>query len=753
VNNELIIKTESHLGIELKDFEFDGKFHRYGKKKEFWVIGKEITHQDRQISFINCGNFVEGSSHRINNVGEGHSRALANKILSIQNQMNEKVKEEKEKALKACIEKWLPVWNTSKTATHTYLEQKSIHPFNSRVSPSGELLIPLYDTDKSFSGLQRISFFNGKSQKFFATGTKTKGSFCFLNKECSREKIYICEGFATAASVQEAVPECSVVCAFNSGNLKSVVKNIKDLFPFSKIIIAADLDKSGIGEKKAKEAVENMPGAIYILPKFINPSSGTDFNDLHTSEDINQVRQQLVLDEATFRSKDFEMDIIKGFIKTVGDNIYKDHNRLREYFDFMYHYKVVSDDGRIFVFDGRMYSAIGELKIKEFAQFHYSASGEYVSAKEVAEFYSLVQRTNQVEEFDGSIIRDGSFINFFNGVLEVATGQLLPHDSKYFFTYVIPHFYNHIITCPTWDLMLKNLTLDRKDLTLNIEEFLGFALSNIDYSFLPKALILDGGGANGKTTLVNAFKMVLGNKNVSSILISSINENRFMSSNLFKSLLNISEEEKVSVFRETDNFKRLTGGSPLTAEKKGKDAFQFTNRAKLVMTYNKMPAISDRSNGMFRRLLTIPCDQNFTDHPELFIPDLESKLLNEVSGIINRAIDGLKRLKERSNFSESVTIKKRVEETFMESDVMASWLEERIVITENTADKEITDVLYTDFVSHVCPVPQPSKFKFGKDLKSLVHHLSKKHPKLAYGQIKVEKFAGKGVTGIKMIRD
>lgn len=751
MKNSLISKAESFLDTEIKEFEFNGTFYRYGKKKEIWVVGKEITHSNNQLYFINCGNFVYGTSQNFNSMDGNYTKQAEKKILAAQKQINEKVNEEKEKALLACIEKWLPVWNESKPGNHAYLKHKGISSYNSRISSKGELLIPIFDQHKKFVGVQRIIETHGKFKKFFALGSKTKAGFCFLDKNSSKDIIYICEGFATAASIQEAIPEYSVVCAFNCGNLKNVANSIKEIFPASKIIIAADLDKSGIGEKKAKEATENLPNAIFVLPDFKHPSEGTDFNDLHVSEGIEKVRIQLIFDEETYKKKDFEMDIINGFIKTVGENTYKDHNRLREYFDHVYQYKVTVD-GRIYAFDGKMYSTIGEVKVKEFAQRHYSASDEFVSAKEASEFYSLVLRYNVIDEFDGSIVRDGSFINFLNGVLEVSSGRLLKHDPKYIFTYVIPHSYEAAATCPTWDLMLKNLTKDRHDLVLNIEEFLGFSLSNMDYSFAPKALILDGGGANGKTTLVNAFKMILGDKNVSSILVSSINENRFMSSQLFKSLLNISEEEKVSVFRETDSFKRLTGGSPLTAEKKGKDAFQFTNRAKLVMTYNKMPTIADRSHGMFRRLLTIPCDQNFSERPDLFIPDLETKIFNEASGIINRAVDGLKRLKKSFHFSESETIKTRVEETFMDSDVLASWLEERIVITEDTSDKETTDVLYADFLGHVSPVPQPSKFKFGKDLKALILHHSKKYPKLAYGQIKVGDFAGKGVTGIKMIR-
>jgi P4 family phage/plasmid primase-like protien len=752
MKDSIINKAEDFLGIQIDDFDFDGSFHRYGKKKEMWIVGKEILCSNKQVYFISCGNFVDGTFQSFNSFDGELTKPIQKKIKEVQIQISDKIKLEKEKALKLCIEEWLPIWNESTSTDHPYLKHKNVKNYNARVSDKGELLIPIWDINKKFVGVQRITGDGNEFKKFFASGSKTKGGFCVLDKKTSRDIIYISEGFATAASVQEAIPEFTSVCAFNCHNLKFVSNTIRELYPLSKIIIAADSDRNGIGEKKAKEAIEGFPNSIFIMPKFKNSKSGTDFNDLHCSEGLNLVREQLYIDDNDFKKKDFEMDILNGFTKTVDDRKFKDHNRLREYFEYLFHYKVITD-GRIFAFDGKMYDIFGELKIKEFAQRHFSASGEFVSAREVSEFYFLVLRYNVIDEFDDSVIRDGSFINFENGVLEVSTGALLKHDPKYFFTYLIPHPYVASATCPLWDKMLENLSCNRSDLVLNIEEFLGFCMSNMDYSFAPKALILDGGGSNGKTTLVNAFKMVLGNKNVSSILISSINENRFMSSQLFRKLLNISEEEKTSVFRETDSFKRLTGGSPLTGEKKGKDAFQFTNRAKLLMSYNKMPTITDRSVGMKRRLLTIPCDQNFSERKDLFVPELEAKIANESSGIINRAISGLKRLKTQFDFTESETIKAKVEETFLDSDLLSSWFIERILVTDSITDKLTTEVLYSDFINHVGPVPEPSKFKFGRDLKALVLHISKKHPKLSYGQIKIGGFAGKGVTGIKFAPD
>jgi putative DNA primase/helicase len=67
---------------------------------------------------------------------------------------------------------------------------------------------------------------------------------------------------------------CTVIIAFDAGNLKPVAINVKKIYPDAEIIIAADNDVSGIGERKALEACDAI-GCGYIMPHVV----GTDWND------------------------------------------------------------------------------------------------------------------------------------------------------------------------------------------------------------------------------------------------------------------------------------------------------------------------------------------------------------------------------------------------------------------------------------------------------------------------------------------
>ncbi|PMN73762.1 hypothetical protein BCT27_01770 [Enterovibrio norvegicus] len=141
------------------------------------------------------------------------------------------------------------------------------------------LLIPLEDKDGSVVSLQAIT---GNGSKFFMTGGTTKGGM--FKFEGDTDTVYIAEGFATAATVYDATGK-TVVCAFNANNLLVVAPIVKELFPDSKVIVAADNDAAKEAEgkgNKGKETAEKLfekEDLPYSMPTFQSPSEGTDWND------------------------------------------------------------------------------------------------------------------------------------------------------------------------------------------------------------------------------------------------------------------------------------------------------------------------------------------------------------------------------------------------------------------------------------------------------------------------------------------
>lgn len=157
--------------------------------------------------------------------------------------------------------------------THPYLTKKSVTAHSARLS-GNELVIALWTEKRTLSTLQFIS---PNGDKRFMSGGKKAGCFAVIGKHhAPTDKILICEGFATGASLHDDSGHF-VVCAMDSGNLEPVARVIRRLFKSAQIVICGDNDASGVGQKAAKHAAIACGGA-YLIP----PIEGIDFNDFLT---------------------------------------------------------------------------------------------------------------------------------------------------------------------------------------------------------------------------------------------------------------------------------------------------------------------------------------------------------------------------------------------------------------------------------------------------------------------------------------
>ena len=132
-----------------------------------------------------------------------------------------------------------------------YLVEKRVKSYGLRCD-SGCLLVPVRAQDR---GLQSLQFIDANGKKLFLEGGQAGGGY-FVVGGAPKELLYIVEGYATGATVHEATG-ATVVVAFNSGNLPSIAKTLRETFPGIEIVICADDDYRTAGNPgltKANEA-------------------------------------------------------------------------------------------------------------------------------------------------------------------------------------------------------------------------------------------------------------------------------------------------------------------------------------------------------------------------------------------------------------------------------------------------------------------------------------------------------------------
>lgn len=261
-------------------------------------------------------------------------------------------------------------------------------------------------------------------------------------------------------------------------------------------------------------------------------------------------------------------------------------------------------------------------------------------------------------------------INFKNGMLKLATGELGPHDPDQFSTTQIPHNYNPDATCPNFDRFLEE-TLTPESARLAWE-----AIAAALYNGRPiqRAILLFGPPASGKSRLLALIGDILGDANISHVTLHNLKE-RFHTAELFGKTANICADIDSTHISETGMFKMLVGGDEVLAERKNRHPFKFRPFATQFFSANTIPGSDDRSGAWTRRFAvirfrrTIPKDQQ--------IPDLDDILARECEGVIAKALRILPELLLVGQFS---VVDEDQDEFETETDVVRQFIRDELIL-------------------------------------------------------------------------
>ncbi len=320
-------------------------------------------------------------------------------------------------------------------------------------------------------------------------------------------------------------------------------------------------------------------------------------------------------------------------------------------YDFATH----KESEEIYVYENGIYKPYGKTKIKEETQ---KRLGRYSKNHYINETVERIRIDNYIpeEKFnnpDNKIVVE-------NGVLDLETKELEDHTPEYIHITKIPWEYNPDADCPKIEKFISEIVED-EDVKI-IQEMFGYCLLK-DYP-IAEGFMLLGQGANGKSTLLNLLEKFLGEENVASPALQEILNNRFAKIDLFGKLANIHADLSNKELRNTGTFKMLTGGDTIRAEKKHQDPIKFKNYAKLVYSANQLPETTDNTEAFYRRWIIIQFPYKFVEKEEIKEDSNKYKEKNanildeilteeEMSGLLNWALEGLERLQENGKFSIS----------------------------------------------------------------------------------------------------
>lgn len=218
--------------------------------------------------------------------------------------------------------------------------------------------------------------------------------------------------------------------------------------------------------------------------------------------------------------------------------------------------------------------------------------------------------------------------------------------------------------------------------------------------FIGSAGGAEGKASNGKSTLLNWFRAILGSENVSSLDIATLGQ-RFQAGRILGKLANLGDDIPNGFLKgeELSMFKKLVTGDLIYTDVKGGTGYEFKPLATMVFSMNEMPRLSDTTDGVFRRLYFVPFRRRFTEGEEGYDPHIAQKLAQ--TEVLERgallALIALRDLIMRGGrLPEIADMAEEMETVRMQNNVVLRWMADEDV-TPEWLNGQTVETAYREF--------------------------------------------------------
>lgn len=419
-------------------------------------------------------------------------------------------------------------------------------------------------------------------------------------------------------------------------------------------------------EKELKEKYQGV-NVEKIIEKYIKYYSKKPFEEQFKRVWIEPIKNFIVFENLDFKenenlSSDDEdikwefVSLISGKQKEWG----KASELLRNYIlSKLTLYTTKNDkNSEIWVYKNGIYEPNGKSEIKILLR---NLLGSFYTQFAFIKTLEKVEPDTFIEQetfFENNYINE---VPLENGILNVLTRELKPFNPEKIFFNKLPISYDPKQKCPKIDQFLSDILSCEEDRKV-FYELGGFCLLK-EYVF-EKAFIFVGDGRNGKDKSLELLKRSLGIENCCNVPLSSLIPDSFVISEFFGKMANISGDIGNDDLKDTSMFKALTGRSLVSGQRKFLNAITFVNHAKFIFACNDLPFAYDNSRGFWDRWVLLEFPYTFVTKEEIeqnqdkknlklrdenIIEKITTK--EELSGLLNEFLNGLKRLMKNKSFS------------------------------------------------------------------------------------------------------
>jgi len=370
------------------------------------------------------------------------------------------------------------------------------------------------------------------------------------------------------------------------------------------------------------------------------------------------------------------------------------------------HFKTLKGNDKIYRYHEGVYKDDGKEKIKEVCM---EFLGEDFSIRRVNEVIACIQAKTYTDPTE----IDNGWVNLENGLLDPITREFKEHTPDIFSIIRIPIEYDPEADCPLFKKELKQKTSE--NLFKTTQEMFG-------YCYLPgqrfeRAFLLHGPKRTMKSTTLYILGKMLGSDNVKAIPLQDLSDDRFAVAYLYGIPANICPELESKALKSTGTFMAITGGDKIDKSQKHKDPISWYPSTKLIFSCNDIPATYNKNLAFYRRWL--PMKFNKQTPKDEIDTKMKGKLLEELPGILNWALEGLERLLKEDDFTIKYTDEEIKDIYERHSDSISSFIFNNIDCEhdEGTLTKRETYAAYIEYCKTNEITPE-NVIKFGRMFKA-----------------------------------
>lgn len=282
-------------------------------------------------------------------------------------------------------------------------------------------------------------------------------------------------------------------------------------------------------------------------------------------------------------------------------------------------------------------------------------------------------------------------LNVANGIVDLRTSELHPHDRTAHHTKLAPVTYDPAATCPVFDRFLLQIFDGDLELIAFVQRLAGYSLTGIiREQLLP---FLHGSGSNGKSTLLKALLGIMGDYAAPAppelLVAKHGTEHPTGLADLIGRRLVVALEVDEGRRLAEALVKQLTGGDAIKARRMRQDFFEFTPTHKIWLAANHKPQVRGTDHAMWRRIKLIPFTVTIADEDQDH--ELDDKLAAERPGILNWALRGT-------------------------SDWLANGIGTHSKVAAATAEYRTAEDVLGTFIEERCDTSTPTEFASATEL-------------------------------------